>query len=95
VSGYDPNEGKRRRNGGKRDKGEGREERGGRRGQPTSFPGQVYVALSRVKTLSGLQLLSPLPPSKITAHPEALKFYRLLCARQKKEEFCKKIEQKR
>ncbi|XP_042007423.1 ATP-dependent DNA helicase PIF1-like [Salvia splendens] len=37
--------------------------------------GMVYVALSRVRSLAGLGL-SGLEPSKITAHPKVLKFYR-------------------
>lgn len=37
--------------------------------------GQAYVALSRVKTLAGLYLTG-LNPAKITADPDALRFYR-------------------
>jgi hypothetical protein len=37
--------------------------------------GQVYVALSRVKSLAGLWLSKPILPHTIKAHPHVLKFY--------------------
>ena len=37
--------------------------------------GQVYVALSRVKSLAGLWLRTPLDPRTVKAHPAVLKFY--------------------
>ena len=39
--------------------------------------GQAYVALSRAKTLEGLQVLN-FNPSKITVHPKVKEFYRTL-----------------
>lgn len=39
--------------------------------------GQVYVALSRVKSLAGLWLSKPIQARTIKAHPEVLKFYGL------------------
>lgn len=37
--------------------------------------GQVYVALSRVKSVEGLWLSKPLRPQNIRANPAVLKFY--------------------
>ncbi|MCS7029213.1 MAG: AAA family ATPase [Bacteroidia bacterium] len=37
--------------------------------------GQVYVALSRVKSLSGLCLLAPVQAQKITVNPRVMEFY--------------------
>ena len=39
--------------------------------------GQAYVALSRAKTLEGLQVLN-FNPTKITVHPKVKEFYRTL-----------------
>lgn len=36
--------------------------------------GQVYVALSRVRTLAGLSLARPLRPTKVQADPMLLSF---------------------
>ena len=37
-------------------------------------PGQVYVALSRVRTLAGLSLARPLRPTEVQADPMLLGF---------------------
>lgn len=45
--------------------------------------GQVYVALSRVRSIEGLSLLYPLHSNNIKTHPDVIRFY--------KESFKKKI----
>lgn len=44
--------------------------------------GQVYVALSRVKSVAGLWLSKPLRAQSIRANPDVLKFYNSLGAPQ-------------
>ncbi len=37
--------------------------------------GQVYVALSRIKSMEGLWLTEPISKSAIKANPDVIKFY--------------------
>lgn len=41
----------------------------------TTYAGQSYTALSRVRDLSSLRLTS-FAPTRITAHPKAIEFYK-------------------
>jgi ATP-dependent exoDNAse (exonuclease V) alpha subunit len=38
--------------------------------------GQIYVALSRLRNLDGLWLTTPIPRSRVRAHPEVVDFYK-------------------